>query len=77
MKKIPPQASYCHTKRRPNLIRENKQRIQLEDKKMNNYELFKEELECLEEKHKEITNEKAVDKLKIAHALGIGKSERN
>ena len=40
---------------------------------MNDYELSKKELECLQEKHKEITDKRAADKLKVVYALGIGK----
>ena len=41
---------------------------------MKDYELSKKELECLQEKHKEITDKRAADKLKVVYALGVGKS---
>jgi len=52
-------------------MRENK----LQDKEaIKDYELLKEELEYLEEKHKEVTDKRTADKLKVVYALGVGKS---
>jgi len=39
--------------------------------------LSKKELECLQEKHKEITDKRAAEKLKVVYDLGVGKSVRD